>query len=372
MADAPKRFTVEGLLIVGIMAVAVVGLVFYVSPSLLISQEKKPSYPHLPTGGTSVADFLFKSGWKKAYQEQKGVEIDYESTGSTQGIESMLEKKTAVGFTHSALTEKQKEKARSAGGEVVHIPVVLCAVVPIYNVPELKDPKEESPLKFTGEVLAAIFLGKVKKWNDPALEQLNPGVNLPEREIKVVHRKDSSGTTFIFADYLAKASEAWKSEMGPAKNTMQWKVGEGMERNHGVADHVYRTAGAIGYVDLQFAGYGKIPYGAVQNKDKTAFIQARPEHTTAALEASLAEVRDDLTFELTNRPGKKSYPICGGVWAVCYQSQPRARHAQVVDFLRWITHDGQEYAEKKLSYARLPEELVKRVDKKLEQITPAE
>jgi phosphate transport system substrate-binding protein len=219
--------------------------------------------------------------------------------------------------------------------------------------------------------LADIFLGRITKWNDPALQKLNEGVTLPDRAIAVVHREDSSGTTFIFADYLAGASEAWKKAIGPANNKIQWPVGTGMTRNHGVADHVYRTEGTIGYVDLQFAGYGKIPYGAVQNKDKTAFIHVEASQMTAALQASLTEIREDLTFELTNRPGKDSYPICGAVWAVCYQSQPRSQHDRVVEFLRWVTHDGQQFATK-LAYAPLPEQLVQRVEKKLERITPAE
>jgi phosphate transport system substrate-binding protein len=158
--------------------------------------------------------------------------------------------------------------------------VVLCAAVPIYS---LKGLEEGPPLKFTGEVLADIYLGKIEKWNDPALKKLNEGVDLPDTPITAVHREDSSGTTFIFADFLYGSSEAWRQRVGPADSAVKWPVGVGATRNHGVASHVYTTEGAIGYVDLAQALAWKLAYGAVQNKDKTDFIHANSENMTASV-----------------------------------------------------------------------------------------
>jgi phosphate transport system substrate-binding protein len=277
----------------------------------------------------------------------------------------MIDGKYAIGFTHAALTDEQKQRAQAKGGQVLHLPVVICAVVPIYHVKELKD---KPPLKFTGEVLADMFRGKIDTWNDPALKKLNEGIDLPDRKITVVHREDSSGTTFIFTDYLCGESEAWRKEVGPPSNKVKWPVGQGKNRNHGVADHIYRTEGTIGYVDLLLAGYGNLQYGAVQNKDRSAFIHAEADNMTAALKGQLGDIPEDLTFRLTNQQGKGAYPICGCVWAVCYQAQPASNQKMVVDFLNWITHDVQRFAED-MSYAPLPEELVKRVDEKLKTIT---
>ena len=204
------------------------------------------------------------------------------------------------------------------------------------------------------------------------VEKLNEGVGLPDAKILVVHREDSSGTTSIFTDYLHGASAAWREEVGAAGSKVKWPAGVGVARNHGVADKVYRTEGAIGYVDLLYASYGdgKLQHGAVRNKGDTAFIHAESEKMTAALKGLIAAIPEDLTFQLTNRPGKDSYPICGAVWAVCYQAQPASDQKRVVDFLHWVTHEGQKYA-KDMSYAPLPEELVGRADENIKLIKVA-
>src|SRR5262249_1474000 len=157
------------------------------------------------------------------------------------------------------------------------------------------------PLKFTGEVLADIFLGKIDRWNDPVLKRLNDGVDLPPTRIAVVHREDSSGTTYIFADYLHGASAAWRANLGPPSSTIRWPVGTGIPRTTGMAALVASTEGAIGYVDLLFAKVRKLSYGALQNKDKTAFVHAEPENLTAAANRLDAEISEDLSFGLTNR-----------------------------------------------------------------------
>jgi phosphate transport system substrate-binding protein len=351
--------------------VGLAGLVYY-SPAYFIKEEAPPSVVHLKTGGTSVVYIIMANRWRNPYRNEKSVEVDYDSIGSTQGISRMIDKQYALGFTHAPLTEDQKKKAQSQGGEVLQIPVIICAVVPIYNVKELKD---KPPVKFTGDVLADIFRGKIDKWNDPALKKINEGVDLPDTKITVVHRKDSSGTTLLFTDYLQGASETWKKEMGPASEEVKWPVGIGMARNEGVAAYVRQTEGALGYVDLLHALIGdglgtQIPYGAVQNKDKSAFLHADPENMTATAKALTAAIPEDLTFQLTNKPGKDAYPICGAIWAVCYQNQPAANRQLVQDFVHWITHEGQKFA-KTTSYAPLPEEMVERVEKKLQSIKSA-
>jgi phosphate transport system substrate-binding protein len=326
--------------------------------------KKNPDDPiaHFNVGGTSVAFFMMDR-WESAYRKAKKVKIHYISTGSSIGISKMIDKSYPIAFTHAPMTDEQIELARAKGGAVLHVPVVLCAVVPYYNLIELKD---KPPLKFDGEALADIFLGRISRWNDPALKKLNAEVDLPDKPIIVVHRQDSSGTTLVFTEYLEGASERWKKEMGGPQSTVKWPVGVGMERNQGVAYHVSRTPGAIGYVDLLFAKAGT--YGAVQNKDRTAFIHADPENITAAAQGLVADIPENLIFKLTNRPGKDSYPISGGIWALCYQNQPAGNRQLVPEFLHWITHEGQSHA-KQRTYAPLPEELIPLIDQRLKFIT---
>jgi phosphate transport system substrate-binding protein len=259
------------------------------------------------------------------------------------------------------MNEEELREARNVGGDVIHIPLVMGGVVPAYNLPEVKE-----SLVFSGPVLADIFLGKVKRWNDPALQQLNPDVQLPDQAISVVHRSDGSGTTYVWTDYLSKVSPAeWKEKVGNA-NAVKWPVGEGAKGNEGVSGRVKATAGSIGYVELTYALQNKIAYGFVKNREGMA-LKADVKSVTAAVDNSLKEIRDDLRFSITDPPGKDSYPISGTVWAVLYVNQPAGKGQQVVDFLRWVTHEGQQYCEA-LDYVRLPSGLVERVEKKLASV----
>jgi phosphate transport system substrate-binding protein len=332
------------------------------APRLLTSDPKPPAVD-LKMGGTSAVEFLMNSGWRTAYRKAKQVEVGYDSIGSTKGINGLVEGKYSVGFTHAPMTEEQRKKAQSKG-EILHIPVALCAVVPLYNVKELKG---KPPLNFTGEALAGIFLGEIDRWDHPALQKLNPGATLPATKITVIHREGPSGTTLLFTSYLEKVSPQWRTKVGAAADEVKWPVGVGAKRTPEVEQKVRATDGAIGYVDLLYAAAEDSQYGAVQNKDGTAFIHAAAKNMTAAAKDLAADLAEDLTFQLTNRPGKESYPICGGIWAICYQAQPAATQKKVVDFLQWITHDGQELASR-LSYAPLPAELIPRVEQKLQSI----
>jgi phosphate ABC transporter phosphate-binding protein len=312
-------------------------------------------------GGGSTFVYNIMSKWVYEYAKRDGgCKVTYHVWGSDGGIKIILEKRGDFGCTDAPLTDEELAKARAAGGKVVHVPLVLGAVVPAYNLPEVKE-----PLRFTGPVLANIYLGKVKKWNDPALEALNPGVKLPERPIAVVHRRDGSGTTDIWTDYLCKLSPEWQK--GPGRGLdVKWPTGQGETGNSGVADYVKKTAGSIGYVELSQAHRDDLAFGLVQNREGE-FVRARLESITAAADNALKEIPEDLRFSVTNAPGKTSYPISGTIWALAYVRQPAGKGKQLVDFLNWLLSDGQEYAEP-LFYARLPASLVSRARRKIEEI----
>lgn len=303
------------------------------------------------------------SRWAADYDKARGVKVNYQSVGSGGGIQQMIAKTFDFGCTDAPLNEEQLKKARETGGEVVHIPLVMGAVVVAYNLDEAKE-----PLRFTGPVLADIFLGKIKRWNDKALQGLNPGVSLPDKEIGVVHRSDGSGTTYIWADYLSKVSPEWKAKVGVG-TSVNWPIGVGQKGSEGVTGQVKRSPGSLTYVELTYALHNKVPFGQVQNREGV-FITPSLESVTAAAAGALATIPDDLRYSLTDAPGKDAYPLSGTVWAVIYVNQPKDKGQAVVDFLRWITHEGQELAGE-LQYARLPAGLIERLETKLNQVQVA-
>jgi phosphate transport system substrate-binding protein len=302
--------------------------------------------------------------WAKVYRNEKGVEVNYQSKGSSTGIEQMTEKAIDFGCSDAPMNEQQLKKAEAAGGKVVHVPLVMGAVVPVYNLPGV-----EKPLKFSGPVLADIFQRKITKWNDPALVKLNEGVMLPAQDIKVVHRSDGSGTNYIFTEFLSKVSPEWEKaiKFGTSVNWPAGTVGE--KGNEGVTKAVKDSPGTIGYVELLYALKNKMGYGAVQNSAGN-YIHADLNSVTEAAKGALKDIPADLRFSLTNASGAQSYPISGTVWAICYTQQPPDKTQALVEFLRWSTHEGQARAAD-LHYARLPEELVARVDQQLAQIKAA-
>ena len=227
----PVQTSMSRVVAMRLLAIVLIGtglcVLVYFSPAFF---ESKENTEQVQMGGTSTMALLVQNGWGAGYRGKSGVTLDYESCGSTTGVTRLIDGKYSVAFTHAPIAEDQRQAARGKGGDVVQLPVVLCAVVPAYNLPSLKD---KPPLNFSGEVLGDIFLGKITKWNDSALAKLNAGVALPDRPITVVHRKDSSGTTFLFTEYLQGASERWRAAMGPAGNTVKWPLGIGVERNQG-------------------------------------------------------------------------------------------------------------------------------------------
>ena len=360
-------FLVLGALVVGGLAITV-----YANPSLIVNEEKTPAVTHLKTAGTSVMSVMIENQWKALYRQQKGVQVDYESTGSSAGIQKMIQKGVSVAFTHAPISPEQQRKAKEAGGEVIQVPIVVCSVVAIYHVKELKGKK---PLNVTGEVLANIFLGKIQNWNHPDLKAINPELAsvLPSTPIKVIHRKDSSGTTQIFTDYLFKSSPSWKEKFpNGGASDVNWPVGVGAERNMNLAVQVSQTDGAIGYVDFLYSHIEELEFdhAAVENADKSAFLRPNMESMAEAAKAAVPGLRPDLSLDVANKPGAKSYPISGVIYAICYRNLPDPTRTDVVDFLHWATHEGQKYTEK-MSYTAIPSELSGRIEQQLNLIKPA-
>ncbi len=317
------------------------------------------------SGSTFIKPIMDK--WIEAYTKDKSnLEINYQGNGSTAGIKQMTDQAVDFGCTDAFMTEEQLEVAKKRGGEVVHVPLVMGAIVPAYNLKGI-----DTPIRFTGEVLAGIFLGDIKKWNDPALQKINEGVKLPNLDIAVVHRTEGSGSTFIFTSYLQKVSKAWQKSGVGAGTTVKWKTGTGEQGNPGVAGFIGQTEGSIGYIELYYALLKReeIKFGEVQNHDGK-FILADLKSVTSAAENALKEkqrVTEDLNIDLLDVAGADSYPISGTTWAVLYVNQDPQRGKALVDFFTWATHEGQKYNEN-MHYARLPEALVQRIDEKLQKI----
>src|SRR5262245_61058225 len=250
------------------------------------------------------------------------------------------------------------EQMQAAPGKVLHLPTVLGAVVPIYNIPGVTQ-----QLKFNGQVIADIIMGKTTKWNDPAIAKLNEGVNLPNTDITVVHRSEGSGTTYIFVDFLSKISPEFKKRVGVAAS-VNWPVGVGGKGNEGVSGLVSQTPGAFGYTELIYALANKISYGSVQNSSNE-FVLATPESVTAAADAAASAMPADFRVSITNPPGKAAYPISSFTWILLYESpQDKNQGKIMVDFMKWAVTDGQKYA-KDLGYAPLPKSVAEQVQKAL-------
>jgi len=320
--------------------------------------------PRLNAGGSTFI-YPLMSQWAYEYYKEKNIQVNYQSIGSGGGIQQMTAKTIDFGCTDGPMNEEQLKKANAKGGEVVHIPLVMGAVIAAYNLPEVSQ-----KLKLTGPALADIFLGKITRWNDKKIQELNPGVTLPDKSILVIHRSDGSGTTYVFADYLAKSNPEWKTKVG-VSTSLNWPAGIGQKGNEAVAGQIMRSEGSIGYIELAYALQNNIHYALIQNKEGN-FINASLDAVTAAAANSMQEIPDDLRYSITNAAGKDSYPISSTTWAVVYTRQTdKLKTKKIVDFLTWVTHDGQHYA-KKLQYAKLPASLIQRVESKIAKIKAVE
>jgi len=299
------------------------------------------------------------SKWFSEYNKlHPNVRINYQPLGSGAGIRQLLAGTVFFGASDQPMKDDQLAKAPS---KVLHFPTVIGAVVPVYN---LADVSQE--LKFTGPLIADIVLGKVKKWNDPAIAKLNQGVKLPATDIAFVHRSEGSGTTFVFADYLARVSPEFKTTVG-VDSALKWPVGVGGKGNEGVAGLVRQTPGAFGYVELVWALQNKIPFGAIQNSGGK-FVKASVDSVTAAAAGAAANMPPDFRVSITNAPGDDAYPIASFTWLLMYENPTEKQHAKtMVEFVRWALSDGQKYA-RDLGYAPLPQTVVDMELKALEQI----
>ena len=298
-------------------------------------------------GAGATFPYPIYSKWFSEYNKiNPKVQINYQSQGSGAGIKQLTSRTVFFGATDAPMTPDQM---KAAPGPVLHLPTVLGAVVPVYNIPGVKQ-----ELKFTGQVLANITLGKITKWNDPAIAALNAGVNLPNTNIVVAHRSDGSGTTFIWVDYLSKVSPEFQKTVGVG-TSVKWPVGVGGKGNEGVSGLVSQTPGALGYVELIYALQNNIAYGSVQNAGGN-FVRATIEAVTAA--AAAAKMPEDFRVSITNPPGKDAYPIASFTWLLLYENPDDKAQAKImVDFMKWALTDGQKFA-KELGYAPLPKALV--------------
>ena len=333
--------------------VAAVLLVAACGGSTPSEQKAPPSAPRTDGGSTAQingAGATFPnpiySKWFAEYNRlHPAVRINYQPIGSGGGIRQLTAQTVFFGATDGPMTDEQ---LAAAPGPILHLPTVLGAVVPVYNLRGVDD------LKFSGPVLADIYLGRIKKWNDPAIAKLNPGVTLPASDIAVVHRSDGSGTTYIFLDYLSKVSSDFKQTVG-VNTSVKWPTGVGGKGNEGVAGLVAQTPGAIGYVELIYALQTRIPFGAVQNA-AGEFVKASPDSVTKA--AAGATIPDDFRVSITNAPGPGAYPISSFTWLLLYASPADKEKARaMVDFVRWAITDGQKFATE-LGYAPLPSNVV--------------
>jgi phosphate transport system substrate-binding protein len=309
-------------------------------------------------GAGATFPYPIYSKWFSEYHKlHQDVEINYQSIGSGGGIRQVLAGTVDFGATDGPMTDEQLQQAKV---KIFHIPTVLGAYVPAYNIPGVS-----GELKFTPDVLAGIFLGKITSWNDPALMKINPGVNLPNQPIVVVHRSDGSGTTYIWTDYLSKVSSEWKN--GPGKGTsVKWPVGLGGKGNEGVAGMIRQMQGAIGYIELIYAIQNNISYGPVKNAAGD-FVKASLDSVTAAA-ASVKNMPADFRVSITNAPGKDAYPISSFTWLLIPEKSKDPNKGKIlVDFLNWMLDSGEKMAAA-LSYAPLPDNVASKVRETIKQI----
>jgi phosphate transport system substrate-binding protein len=300
--------------------------------------------------GATFPNPMYQKWFSEYHKAHPDIQFNYQSIGSGGGIRQVLAQTVDFGASDGPMTDEQLSQAKT---KILHIPTVMGAVVPAYNVPGVS-----GELKFTPEVLAGIFLGKITTWNDPAIAKANPGVSLPNQSIIVVHRSDGSGTTYIFTDYLSKVSSEWQN--GPGKGTsVKWPVGLGGKGNEGVAGMIRQMQGGIGYIELIYAVQNKIDYGSVKNASG-AFVKASLESVTAAA-ASVKSMPADFRVSITNAPGKDAYPISSFTWLLIPEKSKEAAKGKILaDFLTWMVDDGQKMTAE-LTYAPLPGSVAEKV-----------
>lgn len=308
------------------------------------------------TGAGATFPYPVYSKWMSEYNKIKGIEVNYASIGSGGGIRQFTAGVVDFGATDAFMSNKE---ISLINGGVVHIPTVMGAVAVVFN-------NGIKSLNLDGKTLAEIFMGDIKKWNDPRISELNPGVSLPDSNILVAHRSDASGTTSIFTGYLAKVSTAWASRVGEGK-AVSWPVGVGAKGNEGVTGAVQNNKNSIGYVELAYAKHNRLPMAAIKNRSGK-YVLPSVSGVTAAADKGLSKIPADFRGEILNMPGSSSYPISGFTWIVVRKDNPNPEKTKLMkDFLKWALTKGQEYAGE-LYYSPLPESLRNKVISALETV----
>jgi phosphate transport system substrate-binding protein len=313
----------------------------------------------LINGAGATFPYPIYSKWFDEFHKTNSAQINYQSVGSGAGIKQVTEGTVDFGATDGPMNDDQIKAYRAKNGTgILHFPTVLGAVVPTYNIPGVN-----APLNFTPDALAGIFLGRISKWNDPAIVNANKGVNLPANDIVVIHRSDGSGTTYIWTDYLAKVSGDWKDKVNKG-TSVNWPVGLGGKGNEGVTGLIKQTPNSIGYVELIYAAQNKVPYGTVKNSAGT-FVKADLASVTEAASGAVKTMPEDFRVSITNAPGKNAYPISSFTWLLIPEKfKDGGKRDALKGFVKWAITDGQGFAEN-LSYAKLPKEVI---DKELKAI----
>jgi phosphate transport system substrate-binding protein len=308
--------------------------------------------------GATFPNPIYSKWFDEYHRKFPQLQINYQSIGSGGGIRQVMEGTVDFGASDMPMTDEQLTQGKT---KILHFPTVLGANVAAYNIPDVKE-----ELNFTPEALAGIFLGKITKWTDPQLRNANPGIKLPNSDIVVIHRSDGSGTTYVWADYLAKVSPEWKSKVG-VNTSVNWPVGLGGKGNEGVAGLIKQTPNSIGYVELVYAVQNQISYGKVRNLAGT-FLKADLASVTAAAAGAAKQMPEDFRLSITNADGKDAYPISSFTWLlVPAKIADPAKKKGITDFLQWMLTDGQNMVEA-LSYARLPQEVIAMEQKAIAKI----
>jgi phosphate transport system substrate-binding protein len=318
---------------------------------LAIAVAAQPAGTILLNAAGATFPYPIYSKWFDVYhQKDPNVQINYQSIGSGGGIRQLLAGTVDFGASDGPMTDDQLKEAKF---KILHFPTVLGAVIPIYNISGVS-----GELNFTQKALAGIYLGTITKWNDPEIAKANSGVNLPAADIVVVHRADGSGTSYIFTDFLSKASDDWKNKVGKG-TSVQWPVGLGGKGNEGVAGLVKQTPNSVGYVELIYAVQNAITFGKVQNASGK-FVKADLAGVTAAAAAAAKDIPDDFRVSITNQSGPTVYPISSFTWLLIpAQISDAAKRDAIKGFLKWMLTDGQGYNEG-LAYARLPKPVIEK------------
>jgi len=316
-----------------------------------------PAFAQTLTGAGATFPNPIYTKWFDAYNKKTGVQINYQSIGSGGGIRQFTEGTVDFGATDGPMNDQQ---IQAVNGNVLHVPTVLGAVAVTYNLASIGNTK----LKFDGDLLVEIFMGRVTKWNDPKIAAFNPGVKLPDIDLIVVHRSDGSGTTYVFTDFLNKFSREWKDKVGYA-TSVNWPTGLGGKGNEGVTQQVKQVEGGLGYVELIYALSNNLPYAVLKNSaDK--FVEPSLESVTAAAAAAKLKRDTDFRVSITNAPGENAYPIASFTWLLVHKDNKDAGKAKLIkDFLTWMIGPDAQKMATELKYAPLPAEVVSLIQDRL-------